>query len=238
MCARMNTRMDVERLEGRRLLSASVGAVLLGGELRVTGTEGNDTIVVSLHAGDGTRLDVSLNGATSSFAVSAIRRIRIDGRDGNDSVRIDQSNGNISIPARLSGGEGDDTLVGGSGNDRLDGGDGDDALDGQGGNDQIRGDRGHDQFADDDDAHEDKDRGRDDDTADDRGTGASGGATNSGVVSTTPVVDDHGRRHGGHGADDAVSKTRPDDHGGRAGARPQPGDDRGHGRHGDDPVRH
>jgi Ca2+-binding RTX toxin-like protein len=218
--------LDVERLEGRRMLSASAGAALHGGELRVIGTDGNDTIVVSLHPGDATQLDVSLNGATSSFAVGAVRRIRIDGRDGNDNIRIDESNGKISIPARLSGGKGDDTLVGGSANDRIDGDDGNDTLDGRDGNDQVRGDRGNDHFADDDGTREDKDRGRDDDANDDRDTDA-GAVANAAVFSTTPVVDDHGRRHGGHGADDPANQSgATDDHG--RGNHAQPGDDRGH----------
>lgn len=231
MCTKADRRMsEVERLEGRRMLSVSAGATLHGGELRVIGTNRNDTIVVSLHPGDATQLDVSLNGATSSFAVSAVRRIRVDGRDGNDNIRIDESNGKISIPARLSGGKGDDTVVGGSGNDRIDGDDGNDTLDGRHGNDQVRGDRGNDQFADDDDAKEDKDRGRDDDANDDHGTDAPG-ATSAAVFSTTPVADDHGRRHGGHGADDAANhQSSADDHG--HGNHPQPGDDHGHDGHG------
>lgn len=248
----------VERLEGRRMLSASAGPVLShGGELRVEGTGGNDQIVVSLDAKDKSKIDVSFNGVTSSFPAASVRRIRIDGRDGNDNIRTDESNGTISIPARLSGGAGDDTLAGGSGDDRLDGGAGNDVLNGDGGddrldgdagddkldggdgNDQVRGGRGRDDFAADDNGHQVRDRGRDDDAADDHGAAGGHGADNATVFCSTPISDDHGRRHGGHGADDGAHKSRPhDDHGvDVAAGHQQHRDARGQGRRGDDAVR-
>jgi Ca2+-binding RTX toxin-like protein len=50
-----------------------------------------------------------------------VRVIQLLGQGGNDSLRLDESNG--ALPAALlSGGDGNDSLSGGSGNDRLLGG--------------------------------------------------------------------------------------------------------------------
>src|SRR3982750_2985659 len=84
-----------ESLEGRRLLSADGTAVLKNGALRVRGTDANDAIVVALDAADTTKLDVSLNGSQNGQvdAASVRRGIRIDGGAGNDTIRIDETNG-------------------------------------------------------------------------------------------------------------------------------------------------
>src|SRR2546423_1185374 len=122
-------RSVVEALEGRRLLSAGPSPVSLNGsgQLRIKGTNGPDVIVVSLDATDSTKLDVSMNGTVTQVDVAQVKRsIRIDGRGGNDDIRVDQTNGTISIPLNVDAGPGDDSVVGGSGNDRINGSSGND----------------------------------------------------------------------------------------------------------------
>jgi hypothetical protein len=108
--------------------------------LRVQGTEGNDAITLRLAPGNPAILQVDLgdNGtADFSFPLAAIKRISINARGGNDRVRIDDSNGAFtnSIPTRINGGAGNDTIAGGAGAETLHGGPGNDTIDGNGGND-------------------------------------------------------------------------------------------------------
>ena len=133
-------------LEERRLLSAAVEA----GILTVVGTDANDTISVGLNATDNTKLDVNINGTTSSFALlnadttAAITGIKISGGNGDDKISIDQTNGGITLPATLVGGNGQDSLTGGAGNDVLIGGNGKDNCAGGDGNDSLNGGNGKD----------------------------------------------------------------------------------------------
>jgi Ca2+-binding RTX toxin-like protein len=134
-----------QSLEERRMLSASVQA----GVLTVVGTDANDTISVGLNATDNTKLDVNLNGTVSSFALlnagtAAITGINISGGNGDDKISIDQTNGGITLPVTLSGGNGQDSLSGGAGNDVLSGGNGTDVLAGGDGNDSLSGGNGKD----------------------------------------------------------------------------------------------
>ena len=108
--------------------------------LRVHGTEGNDAITLRLAAGNPAILQVDLgdNGtADFSFPRAAIKSISIEGRGGNDRVRIDDKNGTFTdaIPTRIDGGAGNDTIAGGAGRETLIGGPGSDTIDGNGGND-------------------------------------------------------------------------------------------------------
>ena len=54
------------------------------------------------------------------------------GLDGNDTIRLVETNGSLPV-ATLFGGSGNDTLIGGSGADALHGQDGNDQLNGGGG---------------------------------------------------------------------------------------------------------
>src|SRR6266542_2471406 len=86
------------------------------GVLTIEGTNAGDKIALRLQAGDPGVLQVYV---------------------GNDSVRIDESNGSFtdSIPTTIDGGPGNDTIAGGKGVETLVGGDGNDTIDGNGGND-------------------------------------------------------------------------------------------------------
>src|SRR4051812_2095506 len=113
----------IEPLELRRLLSSTLSARLLS----VVGTSGKDTI--SLTVG-GSSVTLKDNGATRTFPLANVSRIKVDALAGADVVSISNS---LVRPATLLGGDGADTLVGGGGNDSIYGGKGNDSLAGQGG---------------------------------------------------------------------------------------------------------
>jgi len=129
----------IEPLEGRVLLSA----VLKGLSLALNGTPGNDTFVVSVNAADATKLDVSDNGTVTSFPLASVKKIKANGKAGNDVITLA---GNVAVPAMIKGGAGDDNLAGGGANDKLLGGKGDDVLDGGGGTDKVAGGAGSDLY--------------------------------------------------------------------------------------------
>jgi len=128
-----------ELLENRRLYSVS----LANGVLQVTGTGAADQISISLNTAK-TQVRVSQNGAsTQSFAKTDVQKITVSALSGNDVVKISKD---VTAPATLNGGTGDDRLHagggattenGGGGNDQLFGGSANDALNGQAGDDTI-----------------------------------------------------------------------------------------------------
>ena len=147
--ARTGTRggAAAEVLEGRRMLAAhplATAALDASGALVVTGTGKADVIRVELNRDDATRLDVTCNGTTTTFDLSAITGgLHVLGRNGNDDVRVDAG---VSLHAELRGGNGNDLLAGGSGDDLLNGGNGKDDLEGNGGADDLRGGNGKDRL--------------------------------------------------------------------------------------------
>jgi Ca2+-binding RTX toxin-like protein len=118
-----------------------VRASLGYGTLMVKGTQASEKITLRLRAGDASVLEVDAGddgSADFSFARSGIARIVVDGRGGNDAIRIDDRNGAVEdtkTPTILAGGDGRDTLSGGSGTETLLGGRGNDSIDGNGGAD-------------------------------------------------------------------------------------------------------
>jgi RTX calcium-binding nonapeptide repeat (4 copies) len=109
------------------------------GLLTIEGTKRSDRLTLRLQAGDPRvlQLDVGDDGSADyDFARQDVARIELDAGDGDDLVRIDESNGAFSdIPTTIDGGAGADTLAGGSGAELLLGGDGNDSIDGNRGND-------------------------------------------------------------------------------------------------------
>ncbi len=145
----------VESMEHRKLFSASLGTSgAEAGVLRITGTENNDFIHVSLvSTPGGTRLNVQEGGSkNTSFAYNQVKSIVVDLKGGDDYFTA-KSNVNRPITAYggkgndvigggmgadlLYGDEGNDTLLGGDGNDTLIGGIGADEMMGMGGNDTV-----------------------------------------------------------------------------------------------------
>lgn len=143
-----------ESLETRRVLAAKITAALdMDGVLNVQGTKGNDQITVRQING---RVSVSnarviVNGKLeNSIPTAQIRQIRVNGLDGNDRILLEGKGPggrqNISLPAEINGGNGNDTIIGGAGADKIIGGSGDDILNGGLGNDQLIGGLGADRL--------------------------------------------------------------------------------------------
>src|SRR5438552_6060068 len=110
------------------------------GVLTIEGTDASDRIALRLQAGHPGVLQVDAGddgSADFSFERDRIAKVAVDGRAGDDLVRIDESNGVFtdSIPTTIAGGPGDDTIAGGTGSETLLGGDGNASIDGNGGND-------------------------------------------------------------------------------------------------------
>jgi RTX calcium-binding nonapeptide repeat (4 copies) len=128
------------------------------GELRLDGTNAGDRLALRLQSGNPAILQVDVGddgSADFSFARADVARISVDSGNGDDVVRIDESNGVFTdtIPTTIDGGNGDDSLTGGAGAGTLRGGNGDDTLAGGSGaetlvggngNDSIDGNRGND----------------------------------------------------------------------------------------------
>ncbi len=110
------------------------------GVLKIEGTDASDAIALRLEAGDPEVLQVDVgDDGSAEFDVKLkhVTSIAVDARDGDDRVRVDESNGAFTdrFPTELDGGDDDDDLAGGSGAERLLGGDGNDSIDGNRGND-------------------------------------------------------------------------------------------------------
>ncbi|HEU5490771.1 MAG TPA: hypothetical protein VFU84_08250 [Gaiellaceae bacterium] len=112
---------------------------LKNGLLSIEGSKRSDRIALRLQAGRPGVLQIDVgDDAYADFDVAReeIERIDLDAADGDDLVRIDESNGSFSdIPLTIDGGAGDDSLAGGSGAELLLGDDGNDSIDGNRGND-------------------------------------------------------------------------------------------------------
>src|SRR5436190_2523623 len=116
------------------------------GTLSIDGHNGPDTITLRLAPGAPQTLLVDAGSAPVAVARDSFTRIAISGGNGSDVVRFDETNGAITTPATIDGGNGDDTLLGGSGADTLNGGRGDDVVDGNGGADTGNLGSGNDEF--------------------------------------------------------------------------------------------
>jgi len=124
-------------------------ASLQNGVLTVKGTNAADRIALRLQAGQPGVLQVDVGddgSAEFSFARASIATIVVDAGNGDDSVRIDESNGAFggTIPTTINGGNGNDALVGGTGAGTLNGGNGGDTLAGGNGAEQLLGGNGDD----------------------------------------------------------------------------------------------
>lgn len=136
--------------------SGDVGIIVVGDQVIVNGTDGDDEISVSVDPVTGVQT-VTVNG--TSYEVPAGQHVVLRGGDGNDTITVPQGGGiNFTLLGsggsdNLTGGDGNDTILGlddddnidaGAGDDRVSGGAGQDYLNGQGGNDQIHGGEGRD----------------------------------------------------------------------------------------------
>src|SRR4051794_13142442 len=102
----------IEPLDPRVMLS--VTALFTSGELRVTGDDQDNVIVISRTAGGALLVN---NGAVpiqgGAATVGNTVHLHVVGAGGNDNLSLDEANG--ALPgAALFGGTGNDTLIGGS----------------------------------------------------------------------------------------------------------------------------
>ena len=117
----------IQQLEPRRLLSLSVSVD--AGVLIVQGDKRANVITVDQNA---TAVSVTLDDSTFSTPLRKVKSIRILGMEGNDVLTLTP---NVTLPAGLFGGAGNDTLVGS---------DHPTTLSGDAGNDILRSGRGKD----------------------------------------------------------------------------------------------
>lgn len=134
---RPESHLTVESLEGRIVLTASIGFDARQGIVSIMGSEAGDVATVSQQ---GKNVVVSLSGVTAkTFKASSVKLVDFKGLGGDDSFT-----NNTSLRSRVDGGSGRDTLRGGSGVDDLRGGNDDDRLFGNLGNDVLYGGSGSD----------------------------------------------------------------------------------------------
>lgn len=124
---------------GTFLLTPERARVSATGTLAITGTNGDDEISVAIK---GSKYFVNVDDLVVNFPASRVKRISINGYDGDDVIAI---NSNITRTATIDAADGNDTVYGGSGNDIILGGDGNDVLIGNDGADSIDGGNGIDQ---------------------------------------------------------------------------------------------
>jgi hypothetical protein len=121
-----------------------------GDLLIVRGTRRADMITLDRSFYPSDFLTVYVNDhAVSNIPLAKLRRIRIEGGDGDDQIVIGPETREnmaffpefvpIAQSLELIGGNGNDTLIGGDANDILRGGPGNDELAGGDGNDQLDG---------------------------------------------------------------------------------------------------
>ena len=84
----------VKSLEQRRLLSVS----LHGGLLAIKGTRAANDIEIKV---DHSSVVVTIDGASKSFNLSDIRRVRAMGGKGNDNIHFNSAGGKLSVPMML-----------------------------------------------------------------------------------------------------------------------------------------
>ena len=138
---RMNASATLETLEGRTLLSAA----LIGNTLTVVGDERANCIVITasyttVKTPFGLTLSVPyLNVAENGRQTYSgnewnISAISVDARGGGDTISLASD---ITLPATLNGGAGNDSITGGGGDDTIYGVGGYNTLNGGPGNDTI-----------------------------------------------------------------------------------------------------
>ncbi|MGW5312040.1 hypothetical protein ACWEQ0_19445 [Nocardia thailandica] len=125
--------------------ATTVGVVMNGSELRMTGSDFDDDI--ELRADGGAVVVISRtatvftgtgSGCTriSDFSVRCASVATVNAQLGLGNDRLLN---NTNRPSVIGGGAGADTLTGGAGDDTISGGNGNDTLDGAGGRDTVAG---------------------------------------------------------------------------------------------------
>jgi len=128
----------VETLEQRKLMST---VSFDSGRLVINGlSDQSNSIQVTTNNG---KIHATVNGERTSVGLAGVKAIRIVGGDKDDFVQVSSK---ITIPVRITGGEGNDRLIGGSGRDIIEGGAGNDTIYGGAGKDVLNGNSGIDRI--------------------------------------------------------------------------------------------
>jgi hypothetical protein len=132
---------QVANLALKTLLPMQSRVVNTNGELRISGTVGDDTITIDASAAT---ISVYVNQKLSwSGQRSAVSSLTIDSGNGDDRISVSTT---LILNSWISGGNGDDRIYGGSGSDEIHGGSGRDFLCGRDGDDRIFGGLGDDRL--------------------------------------------------------------------------------------------
>lgn len=138
--------VQIENLEPRRLMSVSLNAATH--VLTVSGADGPDKVAVSQTA---TQIKVVDNGATRTFALSAVSKLVVNAKGGQDDVRLAASvtrpstiDVGDSLQEYVQGGSGADVIHARGGYGKFYGGGGNDTLNNYGGPNKLYGEAGND----------------------------------------------------------------------------------------------
>lgn len=124
-----------ESLEARTLFTETGHSFLKDGWIRLLGTSGNDTMIVTI---TDSATVTNINGYVQRYPHVQPTHVLIDGHEGDDFLDARAT----KVPNLLSGNDGNDTIYGGSGENFLAGNDGDDDLHAGPGRNNITGDNG------------------------------------------------------------------------------------------------
>ena len=117
------------------------GVDLVNGTLNIVGDDSDDVIKIIRDARTG-NIRLFLNYEDQGVFV-VTNGMNIEGGGGDDRILIWSD---VAAPARINGGDGDDTIRGGKGNDLIHGGAGNDSIIGRNGDDMLFGDTGSNQI--------------------------------------------------------------------------------------------
>jgi len=171
---RQRRRLGLESLEIRTVLDGS-GLTLTDNvevrdrgednagqqEIVVSGTTGDDDISIKIEEVEGVdNIVIEMNGGSISQPVGNITHVVVNGDDGNDLIRVqdsvylttelngdggnDEITSNGTAEACIHGGAGSDILIGTDVGDKIDGGAGNDFIRARGGDDSVQGGIGND----------------------------------------------------------------------------------------------
>jgi Ca2+-binding RTX toxin-like protein len=117
--------------------------------LNITARAAGSDVALRLAPGDTQTLqvDVGIDGSIDfQVARSTFDTIDVEAGNGANTVRVDESNGQIATPMTIDGGRGDDSINAGSGADVINAGPGDDSVDAGRGVDTVNLGNGDDSF--------------------------------------------------------------------------------------------
>jgi hypothetical protein len=114
----------IESLEGRTLMAAARATEPMlytqNQILHLEGTKASEHITIGLNA-DRHRIDLTVNGVTTTLQPEFLTGIVIDGKGGKDHIEVLENHGPMPVAVTLVGGAGRDELVAGEGHVKIQG---------------------------------------------------------------------------------------------------------------------